>query len=46
MWTWLRPDTSAALPRAVRGAGFERVAVDLGGFQSGSLNRLERARRR
>ena len=28
------------LAAAVRGAGFERVAIDLAGFRSGSLNVL------
>ena len=37
---WLDPDASARLAMAVRGAGFERVALDLRGFRSGSLNVL------
>lgn len=37
---WLAPDRASALVRAVRDAGFERVALDLGGFRSGSLNVL------
>jgi pyridinium-3,5-biscarboxylic acid mononucleotide sulfurtransferase len=37
---WLEPDASERLAAAVRGAGFERVAIDLGGFRSGSLNVL------
>jgi uncharacterized protein len=32
---------AARIGRAVRAAGFERVAVDLAGFKSGSLNVLE-----
>jgi uncharacterized protein len=38
---WLEPARSAALVAAVRGAGFSRVALDLRGFRSGSLNVLE-----
>jgi uncharacterized protein len=38
--TWLAPAARAALLRAVRGAGFARVALDLRGFRSGSLNVL------
>jgi uncharacterized protein len=37
---WLALDRSMALSEAVRGAGFERVAIDLSGFRSGSLNVL------
>jgi uncharacterized protein len=37
---WLRPDAAARLGEAVRGAGFSRVAIDLRGFRSGSLNVL------
>lgn len=37
---WLDPAASARIATAVRGAGFERVAVDLRGFRSGSLNVL------
>ncbi|HET9798333.1 MAG TPA: ATP-dependent sacrificial sulfur transferase LarE [Gemmatimonadaceae bacterium] len=37
---WLAPDRSTALSAAVLGAGFERVAIDLSGFRSGSLNVL------
>jgi uncharacterized protein len=38
---WLEPERLAELAAAVRGAGFERVALDLAGFRSGSLNVLE-----
>ena len=38
---WLEPALSRLLVAAVRKAGFERVAVDLRGFRSGSLNVLE-----
>ncbi len=38
---WLAPDASQALVLAVRRAGFVRVAMDLRGFRSGSLNILE-----
>ena len=38
---WLLPDRSAELVSAVRAAGFLRVALDLRGFRSGSLNVLE-----
>lgn len=38
--TWLAPGAREALVAAVRGAGFARVAVDLRGFRSGSLNVL------
>ncbi len=37
---WLAPDRHRALRAAVRGAGFARVALDLRGFRSGSLNVL------
>lgn len=37
---WLARDRRAALAAAVRGAGFARVAIDLRGFRSGSLNVL------
>jgi len=37
---WLAPERANALLHAVREAGFERVALDLGGFRSGSLNVL------
>ena len=39
--TWLEPERSAMLVAAVRSAGFARVALDLRGFRSGSLNVLE-----
>jgi uncharacterized protein len=38
--SWLAPDRLAALRDAVVRAGFERVALDLRGFRSGSLNVL------
>jgi pyridinium-3,5-biscarboxylic acid mononucleotide sulfurtransferase len=38
---WVRPDSLDRLTRVVREAGFKRVAVDLRGFRSGSLNVLE-----
>jgi uncharacterized protein len=38
---WLEPPHSNRLAAAVRGAGFERVTLDLRGFRSGSLNVLE-----
>jgi uncharacterized protein len=38
---WLLPDNTQRLVRAVRTAGFRRVAIDLRGFRSGSLNVLE-----
>ena len=38
---WLLPDNAQRLVRAVRAAGFRRVAIDLRGFRSGSLNVLE-----
>jgi pyridinium-3,5-biscarboxylic acid mononucleotide sulfurtransferase len=37
---WLEPGASERLSAAVRDAGFERVAIDLRGFRSGSLNVL------
>jgi uncharacterized protein len=37
---WLAPGARDALVAAVRAAGFARVAVDLRGFRSGSLNVL------
>jgi PP-loop superfamily ATP-utilizing enzyme len=37
---WLAPAAREALRVAVRDAGFERVAVDVRGFRSGSLNVL------
>ena len=37
---WLANDASARNAAAVRGAGFRRVAIDLRGFRSGSLNIL------
>jgi uncharacterized protein len=37
---WLQPDRLRAIREAVLGAGFTRVAVDLRGFRSGSLNVL------
>ena len=38
---WLLPDNARRLVQAVRAAGFRRVAIDLRGFRSGSLNVLE-----
>lgn len=38
---WLSDDGQARLVAAVRAAGFRRVAVDLRGFRSGSLNVLD-----
>lgn len=38
---WLQPDNALRLVTAVRAAGFRRVAIDLRGFRSGSLNVLE-----
>lgn len=38
---WLAPDSSAAIAAAVVAAGFARVAIDLRGFRSGSLNVLD-----
>jgi uncharacterized protein len=37
---WLHPARAATLHDAVRAAGFDRVALDLRGFRSGSLNVL------
>lgn len=37
---WLAPERRLAMRRAVRRAGFARVAIDLRGFRSGSLNVL------
>ena len=37
---WLAPEARRALRDAVRGAGYARVALDLRGFRSGSLNVL------
>ena len=37
---WIAPAARARLRDAVRGAGFGRVALDLAGFRSGSLNVL------
>jgi uncharacterized protein len=37
---WLEQEPAARLYAAVRGAGFARVALDLRGFRSGSLNVL------
>jgi uncharacterized protein len=37
---WLSPVRTAALVAVVRSAGFARVAIDLRGFRSGSLNVL------
>jgi uncharacterized protein len=37
---WLSPEHAARLREAVRAAGFNRVALDLRGFRSGSLNVL------
>lgn len=38
---WLAPERTLLLVAAVRAAGFRRVALDLRGFRSGSLNVLE-----
>ena len=38
--TWLRPERAERLQRAVLDAGFARVAIDLRGFRTGSLNVL------
>lgn len=38
--TWLDPVRQNAMQLAVAAAGFQRVALDLGGFRSGSLNLL------
>lgn len=37
---WLAPARQRAILQAVRSAGYERVAIDLRGFRSGSLNVL------
>jgi uncharacterized protein len=37
---WLDAEASSRVARAVRAAGFARVAIDLRGFRSGSLNVL------
>ena len=37
---WLAPEGAERLRAAVAGAGFARVALDLRGFRSGSLNVL------
>jgi uncharacterized protein len=37
---WLEPEASARLRRVVIDAGYSRVAIDLRGFRSGSLNVL------
>jgi len=37
---WLAPECQMLLRDAVKGAGFRRVAIDLRGFRSGSLNVL------
>lgn len=37
---WLAPEAAARIGAAVREAGFARVAIDLRGFRSGSLNVL------
>ena len=37
---WIEPTRFAELCKAVRNAGFDRVALDLRGFRSGSLNVL------
>ena len=37
---WLAPERQRAIGQAVRAAGFARVAIDLRGFRSGSLNIL------
>jgi uncharacterized protein len=38
---WIAVESLATLTVAVRAAGYERVAIDLRGFRSGSLNVLE-----
>jgi uncharacterized protein len=38
---WLAPARAAAIGAAVAAAGFSRVAIDLRGFRSGSLNVLD-----
>ena len=40
MTRWLEPDRQRVLRDAVQGAGYQRVAIDLRGFRSGSLNVL------
>lgn len=37
---WMAPERQRVMARAVREAGFARVAIDLRGFRSGSLNVL------
>lgn len=37
---WIAPDARGRIRDAVRSAGFTRVAIDLAGFRSGSLNVL------
>jgi uncharacterized protein len=37
---WLEPEAARSIRHAVAGAGFARVAIDLRGFRSGSLNVL------
>ena len=37
---WLAPEGRRQIREAVRGAGFARIAIDLAGFRSGSLNVL------
>jgi uncharacterized protein len=39
--SWLEPANAQRLTQAVRSAGYKRVALDLRGFRSGSLNVLE-----
>lgn len=39
--SWIEPAALRRLGEAVRGAGFSRLALDLRGFRSGSLNVLE-----
>ncbi|MFI5257379.1 MAG: ATP-dependent sacrificial sulfur transferase LarE [Gemmatimonadales bacterium] len=41
--SWLAPEPAEALRSAVAAAGFDRVALDLRGFRSGSLNVLHGA---
>jgi ATP-utilizing enzymes of the PP-loop superfamily len=38
--TWMKPDRFAELRSAMLHAGFARVAIDIRGFRSGSLNVL------
>ena len=38
--TWMQPSQFDTLRAAVLDAGFERVAIDVRGFRSGSLNVL------